>query len=66
MADTPAQILARADKNGALALEDQEALAAHIGVSVKQLPPQLRGGLMGIFGFGKDSDSHPVDDDGSR
>lgn len=66
MAETPKEILARMDRHGALVTEDQEALANHIGVSVRQLPPSLRGGLLGIFGLGKDSDSHPLDDDGSR
>lgn len=65
--DSPASILARADASGALAPEDQEALARHIGISVRQLPPAMRGGLLGIFGLnGKNRDSRAVDDDGSR
>ena len=67
MPETPKEILSRADASGALTLEDQEALAKHAGISVRQLPPSMRGGLVGIFGFhGKDSDTRPLDDDGSR
>lgn len=44
-----AKILARMDDKGALKPEDQQALASRLGVGIRDLPLQMRGGLLAIF-----------------
>jgi hypothetical protein len=50
-------ILARTDHAGALSRDDLAALARALGIGERQLPAQLRGGLLRIF-FGE-SGRHP-------
>ncbi len=49
-------ILARMDRAGALSREDQATLADALDIGVSRLPPQIRGGLVGIF-FGDNRDT---------
>lgn len=62
MNDDPkvSEILARMDDKGALKPEDQQALCAHLGIGIRDLPLQMRGGLLGVFYGDKGSHPHPV------